>query len=214
MFIEPTIIWVPSRFSGYIWLDTKIVLKKRKIFNLSFFTNSFGLNYKVCDLFFPLQLALPFDTWNLILHVWLALLESWSAHDIVLELFLMCSYIISHVHLYVLLRSLLFLKRTRSLPFFIPFSHICYIYAIFSVNWDAHVTVSCECIPSIIRSTSCAVYRRLILRLISTIEYNISIVLWACWHKNAYVGMEYRRLNRDKFQHSGSWPIRASVNIN
>ena len=31
MFIEPTITWVPSGFSGYIWLDTKIVLKKKKI---------------------------------------------------------------------------------------------------------------------------------------------------------------------------------------
>ena len=30
MFIEPTITWVPSGFSGYIWLDTKIVLKKKK----------------------------------------------------------------------------------------------------------------------------------------------------------------------------------------
>ena len=30
MFIEPTITWVPSGFSGYIWLDTKIVLKKEK----------------------------------------------------------------------------------------------------------------------------------------------------------------------------------------
>ena len=30
MFIEPTITWVPSGFSGYIWLDTKIVLKKNK----------------------------------------------------------------------------------------------------------------------------------------------------------------------------------------
>ena len=29
MFIEPTITWVPSEFSGYIWLDTKIVLKKK-----------------------------------------------------------------------------------------------------------------------------------------------------------------------------------------
>ena len=26
MFIEPTITWVPSGFSGYIWLNTKIVL--------------------------------------------------------------------------------------------------------------------------------------------------------------------------------------------
>ena len=30
MFIEPTIIWAPSEFSGYIWLDTKIVLKKER----------------------------------------------------------------------------------------------------------------------------------------------------------------------------------------
>ena len=29
MFFEPTITWVPSGFSGYIWLDTKIVLKKK-----------------------------------------------------------------------------------------------------------------------------------------------------------------------------------------
>ena len=28
MFIEPTITWILSGFSGYIWLDTKIVLKK------------------------------------------------------------------------------------------------------------------------------------------------------------------------------------------
>ena len=28
VFIEPTITRVPSGFSGYIWLDTKIVLKK------------------------------------------------------------------------------------------------------------------------------------------------------------------------------------------
>ena len=31
MFIEYTITWVPPGFSGYLWLDTKIVLK-----NLSF----------------------------------------------------------------------------------------------------------------------------------------------------------------------------------
>ena len=30
MFIEPTITRVPSGFSGYIWLDTKIVLKKNE----------------------------------------------------------------------------------------------------------------------------------------------------------------------------------------
>ena len=29
MFIEPMITRVPSGFSGYIWLDTKIVLKKK-----------------------------------------------------------------------------------------------------------------------------------------------------------------------------------------
>ena len=28
MFIDPTITWVPSGFSGYIWLDRKVVLKK------------------------------------------------------------------------------------------------------------------------------------------------------------------------------------------
>ena len=27
MFIEPTISWVPSGFSGYIWLDTKVLKK-------------------------------------------------------------------------------------------------------------------------------------------------------------------------------------------
>ena len=30
MFIEPTITWVPSGFSGYIWLDTKICVEKKK----------------------------------------------------------------------------------------------------------------------------------------------------------------------------------------
>ena len=30
MFIEPTITWMPSWFSEYTWLDTKIVLKKKK----------------------------------------------------------------------------------------------------------------------------------------------------------------------------------------
>ena len=47
--------------------------------------------------------------------------------DIILEqveLFLMCHYIIFHVLLNVLLRSLFFSKRTRSLTFFIPI----YIY--------------------------------------------------------------------------------------
>ena len=31
MFTEPTITWVPSGFSGYIWLDTKIVFKKKNL---------------------------------------------------------------------------------------------------------------------------------------------------------------------------------------
>ena len=31
MFIEPTITWIPSGFSVYIWLDTKKVLKKNYI---------------------------------------------------------------------------------------------------------------------------------------------------------------------------------------
>ena len=39
MFIEPTITWVPSGFSGYIWLGTRIVLKKRS-------WNSLGGNEK------------------------------------------------------------------------------------------------------------------------------------------------------------------------
>ena len=30
MFIEPTITWVPSGFSGYIWLNTKNVFKKQE----------------------------------------------------------------------------------------------------------------------------------------------------------------------------------------
>ena len=38
MFIEPTITWVPSGFSGYIWLDTKNVFKKNKnIFSIGLF---------------------------------------------------------------------------------------------------------------------------------------------------------------------------------
>ena len=45
-----------------------------------------------------------------------------------IALFLMCHYYILHVLLYVLLRSLLFLKRMRSLTFFIPNFHVCYIY--------------------------------------------------------------------------------------
>ena len=34
MFIEPTITWVPSGFSGYIWLDTKNCVKKRCAFHM------------------------------------------------------------------------------------------------------------------------------------------------------------------------------------
>ena len=30
MFIEPTVTWAPSGFSGCIWPDTKIVLKNRE----------------------------------------------------------------------------------------------------------------------------------------------------------------------------------------
>ena len=41
MFIEPTITWVPSGFSGYIWLDTKIVLKKKKKFRKTIFRFDF-----------------------------------------------------------------------------------------------------------------------------------------------------------------------------
>ena len=35
MFIEPTITWVPSGFSRYIWLDTKIVFKKTCILQIA-----------------------------------------------------------------------------------------------------------------------------------------------------------------------------------
>ena len=34
MFIELTITWVPSGFSGYIWLDTKIVLKTKQVLSV------------------------------------------------------------------------------------------------------------------------------------------------------------------------------------
>ena len=36
MFIEPTITWVPSVFSGYIWLDPRIVLKKKYLVSKDF----------------------------------------------------------------------------------------------------------------------------------------------------------------------------------
>ena len=36
MFIEPTITWVSSGFSGYRWLDTKIVLKKSLVADFDF----------------------------------------------------------------------------------------------------------------------------------------------------------------------------------
>ena len=35
MFIEPTITWVPSGFSGYIWLETKIVFEEEIGFQAS-----------------------------------------------------------------------------------------------------------------------------------------------------------------------------------
>ena len=43
MFIEPTITWVPSGFSGYIWLDTKIVLKKKNWNFSELYFEPFGL---------------------------------------------------------------------------------------------------------------------------------------------------------------------------
>ena len=45
MFIEPTITWVPSGVPGYIWLDTKIVLKKIKI-KKNNFTDKLGREVK------------------------------------------------------------------------------------------------------------------------------------------------------------------------
>ena len=47
-------------------------------------------------------------------------------------------YIILLVLLHVLLRSLLFLKRTRSLTFFIPISHVCYIYGLFNIVYFSY----------------------------------------------------------------------------
>ena len=44
MFIEPTITWVPSGFSGYIWLDTKIVFEK--IYMLNFETGQDRVTYR------------------------------------------------------------------------------------------------------------------------------------------------------------------------
>ena len=36
MFIEPTITWVPSAFSGYIWLDTNVkCVNERKGFAIA-----------------------------------------------------------------------------------------------------------------------------------------------------------------------------------
>ena len=46
----------------------------------------------------------------------------------VLQQFLMCHYIILHVRLHVLSRSFYILKRTLSSSFFIPVSHVRYIY--------------------------------------------------------------------------------------
>ena len=49
MFIEPTITWVPSGFSGYIWLDTKIVLKKHWLCSSLAVIPGFHIRVK-CDL--------------------------------------------------------------------------------------------------------------------------------------------------------------------
>ena len=57
MFIEPTITWVPSGFSGYIWLDTKIVLK-----------NQYSLVYPDCIRDFRIKFVRQF--WNLYLYSW------------------------------------------------------------------------------------------------------------------------------------------------
>ena len=43
MFIEPTITWVPSEFSGYIWLDTKIVFIKDIVRIPAAANNIFGI---------------------------------------------------------------------------------------------------------------------------------------------------------------------------
>ena len=90
---------------------------EHKLFNLSV-TNSFVLNYKVCSTFplCNLYLVTCFFRWFMKSYtaVWLvgcSLLESWSAHDIVLELLVMYHYIILHVLLQVLLLSLLFFEK-------------------------------------------------------------------------------------------------------
>ena len=54
MFIEPTISWVPSGFSGYIWLDTKIVFKKNSVLGTvsqswDFIANIFSTLSNLCS---------------------------------------------------------------------------------------------------------------------------------------------------------------------
>ena len=59
MFIKPTITWVPSGLSGYIWLDTKIVFKK-EIFSLQFILNE----EEIVFFSYFLQILKAFDTRN------------------------------------------------------------------------------------------------------------------------------------------------------
>ena len=117
-------------FQYYFWAN----VSERKFCHLSsFITNSFGLNYKVCNLliFFC---NLFFFLWHMksyttcLVSCTRILIGSWyMVHTwIVFNVSLYNNRL--HVLLHVLLRSLLFLKRTRSLTFFIPVSHVHYIY--------------------------------------------------------------------------------------
>ena len=59
MFIEPTITRVSSGFSGYIWLDTKIVLKKMAVSLVDIFSNvKCIIRYNLLGLILKSQLAL------------------------------------------------------------------------------------------------------------------------------------------------------------
>ena len=60
MFIEPMITWVPSKFYGYIWLDTKIVLKKWKSFFIFFYYSEEHVYKGILILF----LSHLHDIWN------------------------------------------------------------------------------------------------------------------------------------------------------
>ena len=96
-----------------------------------------GFNYKVCNLFFfPLELVFfPFKHMKsytaCLVGCTRILVGIWSAHDIIIELFLMYITIVTlHVLFLVLLRSVFLLKRMQriSSTFFIPISHVRYIY--------------------------------------------------------------------------------------